>query len=76
MEEENWMLLERPQTPMELSVTTMHNLSAAITVQSKLLEILSGDTVMHPAMDGTLLTADVLLGLFAASHTEDEIGEA
>lgn len=76
MEEENWMLLERPQTPMELSVTTMNNLAAAITVQSKLVEILSGDTVMHPAMDGTLLTADVLLELFAASHTEDETGEA
>jgi len=75
MEEEN-TLIERDATPMEVSVTTMHNLSAAITVQSKLMEILSGTYVPHPSMDGTCLTAEVLLALFADSHDESEAGEA
>lgn len=74
MEEEN-TLIERDATPMEASVTTMYNLSAAIMVQSKLMEILRGDQVPHPSMDGRYLTAEVLLALFADSHDVNEAGE-
>ena len=53
----------------------MNNMASAITVQSKLLEILSGVAVPHP-LYGTSLTSEELLALFADSHTENEMGEA
>jgi hypothetical protein len=70
MEEE-----EERMTTFESVRTTMNNMASAITVQSKLLEILSGVAVPHP-LYGTSLTSEELLALFADSHTENEVGEA
>jgi len=69
MEEEN------NTTSMERAYQTMNNMASAITVQSKLLEILSGVSVPHP-LYGTSLSSEELLALFADSHTESEVGEA
>jgi hypothetical protein len=69
MEEEN------NTTSMERAYQTMNNMASAITVQSKLLEILSGASVPHP-LYGTSLTHDELLALFTDSFALSEVGEA
>jgi len=71
MEEEE----EERMTTFESVRVTMNNMASAITVQSKLLEILSGASVPHP-LYGTSLTHDELLALFTDSFALSEVGEA
>jgi len=71
MEEEE----EERMTTFESVRVTMNNMASAITVQSKLLEILSGVSVPHP-LYGTSLSSEELLALFGESHAESEVGEA
>lgn len=66
---------EERLTTLETVRITMNNMASAITVQSKLLEILGGGLVTHP-ISGEEMTTDELLALFADSHAEKEVGEA